>query len=347
MSAIGGAGFDRNQDATVYVGDLDSQVEDALLWELFVQAGPVVSVHIPKDKLTAQSMGFGFVEFKSEIDAEYAVKVLNMVKLFGKPMKVNKSAKDRDALEVGANLFLGNLDAEVDEKLLYDTFSAFGTITNTPKVMRDPETGNSRGFGFVNFDSFEASDAAIEAMSGQFLCNKPITVCYALKKDSKTERHGTAAERLLAARRPAVLSSVSIRPNQFFAAAAGGEATGQGFVAPPPPPPPPSSLGGFAPPPGMPPPGMPPPPPPGSFGLPPGMAVPPPPPPPPRSSGPPPGAAGFAPPNFAPPPSFGAPPGMGVPPPFARPNFPPGMPPPPPLLGGFAQPASALSLIHI
>ena len=34
-------------------------------------------------------------------------------------------------------------------QLLYDTFSAFGVIVNTPKIMRDPETGNSRGFGFV------------------------------------------------------------------------------------------------------------------------------------------------------------------------------------------------------
>lgn len=30
------------------------------------------------------------------------------------------------------------------------------------QIMRDPETGNSRGFGFISYDSFEASDAAIE-----------------------------------------------------------------------------------------------------------------------------------------------------------------------------------------
>jgi splicing factor 3B subunit 4 len=40
-------------------------------------------------------------------------------------------------------------------QLLYDTFSAFGVIVNTPKIMRDPETGNSRGFGFVSYDCFE------------------------------------------------------------------------------------------------------------------------------------------------------------------------------------------------
>lgn len=32
------------------------------------------------------------------------------------------------------------------------------------QIMRDPETGNSRGFGFISYDSFEASDAAIEVI---------------------------------------------------------------------------------------------------------------------------------------------------------------------------------------
>lgn len=81
--------------------------------------------------------------------------------------------------------------SEVDEKLLYDTFSAFGVIAQTPKIMRDPDTGNSRGFGFVSYDTFEASDAAIEAMNGQFLCNRPISVTYAYKKDTKGERYAT------------------------------------------------------------------------------------------------------------------------------------------------------------
>jgi splicing factor 3B subunit 4 len=33
--------MERNQDATVYVGDIDTQVNEALLWELMLQAGPV------------------------------------------------------------------------------------------------------------------------------------------------------------------------------------------------------------------------------------------------------------------------------------------------------------------
>ncbi|KAM7520221.1 hypothetical protein LguiB_019183 [Lonicera macranthoides] len=143
-----------------------------------------------------------------------AIKVLNMIKLYGKPIRVNKASQDKKSLDVGANLFVGNLDPDVDEKLLYDTFSAFGVIVTNPKIMRDPDTGNSRGFGFISYDSFEASDAAIEAMNGQYLCNRQITVSYAYKKDTKGERHGTPAERVLAASNPGAQKS---RPHTLFA----------------------------------------------------------------------------------------------------------------------------------
>uniref|UniRef100_A0A8C7PRU8 Splicing factor 3B subunit 4 n=1 Tax=Oncorhynchus mykiss TaxID=8022 RepID=A0A8C7PRU8_ONCMY len=205
---------ERNQDATVYVGGLDEKVAEPLLWELFLQAGPVVNTHMPKDRVTGQHQGYGFVEFLSEEDADYAIKIMNMIKLYGKPIRVNKASAHNKNLDVGANIFIGNLDPEIDEKLLYDTFSAFGVILQTPKIMRDPDTGNSKGYAFINYASFDASDAAIEAMNGQYLCNRPITVSYAFKKDSKGERHGSAAERLLAAQNPL---SQADRPHQLFA----------------------------------------------------------------------------------------------------------------------------------
>ncbi|KAH1231455.1 Splicing factor 3B subunit 4 [Glycine max] len=211
---LGQHAAERNQDATAYVGNLDPQISEELLWELFVQAGPVVNVYVPKDRVTNQHQGYGFVEFRSEEDADYAIKVLNMIKLYGKPIRVNKASQDKKSLDVGANLFIGNLDPDVDEKLLYDTFSAFGVIVTNPKIMRDPDTGNSRGFGFISYDSFEASDSAIEAMNGQYLCNRQITVSYAYKKDTKGERHGTPAERVLAASNPTTQKS---RPHTLFA----------------------------------------------------------------------------------------------------------------------------------
>lgn len=189
----------KNQEATCYIGNLDEKATDAIVWELFVQVAPVVSLFIPKDRVNQTHNGFGFIELASEGDADYAAKVLNGVKLFGKSIRVNRASADRRNLDIGANLFIGNLDPLVDESQLQETFRSFGNVLSV-KVAREAEgTGPSRGFGFVSFDSFEAADAAIESMNGQFLCNRPITVNYAFKKDGKGERHGTAAERLLAA----------------------------------------------------------------------------------------------------------------------------------------------------
>jgi len=261
----------------------------------------VVNVHMPKDRVSLNHQGYGFVEFISEDDADYAIRILNMIKLYGKPVRVNKASAHQKNLDVGANVFIGNLDPEVDEKLLYDTFSAFGVILQTPKIMRDPESGNSKGFAFVNYASFEASDAAIDAMNGQYLCNRPISVSYAFKKDSKGERHGSAAERLLAAQNPLTQTD---RPNQLFADA---PPPSQPPAMPPPPPPPVVMPPHMMNPMNMPPPGMPP-----------NMGMPPPPP----SQFPPMPPMAWGLPNSWPP--------MPPPPPGPPHHFPTGFAPPPP-----------------
>ena len=185
-----------------------------------MQVGPVIDAHMPKDKISGTHQSYGFVEFRTEEDADYAVKVLSMTKLYSKSLRVTKASADKARVEIGANLFIGNLAPEVDEKVLYDTFSAFGLMVMPPKVMRDPESGVPKGFGFVNFDSFEASDLAIECMNGQFLGSRQVVVQYAFKRDSVGERHGGMAERLLAASRPGAGSSTG-RPHTLFATAPG------------------------------------------------------------------------------------------------------------------------------
>lgn len=207
----------RNPDATVFVGNLDERIDDDILWELLNQCGPVNQVYIPKDKVSGKHQGYGFVEFRGEDDAEYAMKIMNMVKVFDKPIKVNAVNHEKRKRDVGANLFIGNLSPEVDEKVLFDTFSAFGGILGPPKIMRDAETTESKGAGFVSFETFAQSDLALECMNGQFLCGNVITVKYAMKKDGGKEKHGSAAERALAAH----MQPAKFIPHTMFSAGAG------------------------------------------------------------------------------------------------------------------------------
>ena len=120
----------------------------------------MLNVHFPRDKITNEHAAYGFVEFKNEEDADYSIKIMHMIKLFGRPIKVNKASQDKRTQEVGANIFIGNLGDNVDEKMLRDVFSAFGIVIST-KIMRDCETGSSKKFGFVSYDNFDSSDLAI------------------------------------------------------------------------------------------------------------------------------------------------------------------------------------------
>jgi len=190
---------EQNKDATVYVGNIDERFTQELLTELMTQVGPVRQVHMPLDRVSRIHQGYGFVEYDTPASAEYAAKVLNGIRVWGKPIRVNKASADKQkTVDIGAELFINNLDPQVDEKILYDTFSQFGQILRQPNIVRD-ENNISKGYGFVSFDSFEASDAALSTMNGQYLLSKAIAVDYAYKKDGKGERHGDEAERRLAA----------------------------------------------------------------------------------------------------------------------------------------------------
>ncbi|RKP02235.1 hypothetical protein CXG81DRAFT_6360, partial [Caulochytrium protostelioides] len=218
---------ERNQDASVFVGNLDERVTDDLISELLTQAGPVVNVHLPKDRITGQHQGYGFVEFASEQDAEYAIRIMSLIKLYGRPLRINRASQDAPAtLDVGATLFVGNLDPSTTDDDLQAAFSAFGHLIHPPRIARDPTTGESKGYGFVSYADFESSDAAIAAMDGQFLQNAALAVHYAYKRgpDGQTvtangggERHGSAAERLLAAQARLAQGAVRFVPNTRFA----------------------------------------------------------------------------------------------------------------------------------
>lgn len=82
---------------TVWVGNLDSRVSEELLWELFLQAGPLESVRIPKDYKTGKLRNFAFVVFQHEVSVPYVMELMNQIKLFDSPLRIclkNKPSND-------------------------------------------------------------------------------------------------------------------------------------------------------------------------------------------------------------------------------------------------------------
>jgi len=62
------------------------------------------NVHLPKDRISQSHQGFGFCEFLTEEDAEYACKIMNQIKLFGKPIRVNKVSSRSDIHAIHADI---------------------------------------------------------------------------------------------------------------------------------------------------------------------------------------------------------------------------------------------------
>jgi RNA recognition motif-containing protein len=72
-------------------------------------------------------------------------------------------------------LYVGNLSYNVTDDELRDAFSAHGGV-NSARVVEDRETGESRGFGFVEMGSASEGQAAIERMNGFALKGRPLRV---------------------------------------------------------------------------------------------------------------------------------------------------------------------------
>ncbi|THG21827.1 hypothetical protein TEA_001433 [Camellia sinensis var. sinensis] len=105
-----------------------------------------------------------------------ALEVLNFTPLNGTPIRV--------MCESGpGNIFIKNLDKAIDRQALHDTFSSFGNILSC-RVATDP-SGQSKGYGFVQYDSEEAAQKAIETLNGMLLNDKQVYVGPFLQKQER------------------------------------------------------------------------------------------------------------------------------------------------------------------
>ena len=179
--------------ASLYVGDLHSDVTEAMLYEKFSPVGPVLSIWVCRDMITRRSLGYAYVNFQQPADAERALDTMNFDVINEKPIRIMWWQSDPSLRKSGVgNVFIKNLDKSIDNKALYDTFSAFGNILSC-KVVCD-ENG-SKGYAFVHFETQEAADKAIEKMNGLLLNDRKVFVGrFKSRKEREAELGAKAKE---------------------------------------------------------------------------------------------------------------------------------------------------------
>ncbi|KAJ0804648.1 hypothetical protein HanPI659440_Chr02g0040491 [Helianthus annuus] len=184
VAAAAGGGNQSFGTTSIYVGDLEANVTDSQLYDLFNQVGQVVSVRVCRDLSTRRSLGYGYVNYSNPNDAARAIDVLNFTAVNGKAIRIMYSHRDPSVRKSGtANIFIKNLDKSIDNKALHDTFSSFGNILSC-KIATDG-TGQSKGYGFVQFETEEAAQTAIDKLNGMLINDKQVYVGHFLRKQER------------------------------------------------------------------------------------------------------------------------------------------------------------------
>lgn len=179
--------------ASLYVGDLHADITEAMLFEKFSAIGPVLSIRVCRDVISRRSLGYAYVNFQQPADAERVLDTMNFDLIKGRPIRIMWSQRDPSLRKSGVgNVFIKNLDKQIDNKAMYDTFSAFGNILSC-KVATD-ETGQSKGYGFVHFETEEAANLSIERVNGMLLNEKKVFVGRFIPRKEREKELGEKAK---------------------------------------------------------------------------------------------------------------------------------------------------------
>ncbi|CAN6465145.1 unnamed protein product [Victoria cruziana] len=187
-----------NDGGRLYVGNLPYSITSPRLSEIFGEAGKVVAAEVVCERTPERrSRGFGFVTMASTEEANEAIKMFNGSQLGGRTMKVNFPEiprggeravvgprirrSSRAFVDTPYKIYAGNLAWTLTSDGLRSAFEAQSGLVGA-KVVYERDSGKSRGFGFVSFQSREDAESALANVNGAELEGRPLRLNPAFEK---------------------------------------------------------------------------------------------------------------------------------------------------------------------
>ncbi|POM68113.1 Nucleolin [Phytophthora palmivora] len=176
---------------TLWMGDIQMHWDETFIASLFASAVEQPVVKLIRDKVTGYPAGYGFLEFPTQRGAQQVLEAYNgqLIPNTMHRFRMNWGAGGR-RIETSDDhsIFVGDLAPDVTDELLLTTFSARFTTVRGAKVVMDPVTRMSKGFGFVRFGSKEEADQALQTMNGVYCSSRPMRVSVATERNKTRQQ---------------------------------------------------------------------------------------------------------------------------------------------------------------
>ncbi|KAI9260643.1 hypothetical protein BDA99DRAFT_439455 [Phascolomyces articulosus] len=185
---------------TIFVMQLAARLTSRELEDFFSQAGRVRDARIISDRNSRRSKGVGYVEFYEEESVQNALG-LSGQKLLGIPVLVQMSEAEKNRLALqnqnnaGATqeptfqrLYVGSIHFSLTEEDLRQIFEPFGPL-DFVNLHKDPETGRSKGYAFIQYTRAADGRQALDKMNGFDLAGRNLKVGLVTDKPGTQVNH--------------------------------------------------------------------------------------------------------------------------------------------------------------
>ncbi|XP_023364930.1 RNA-binding protein 39 [Otolemur garnettii] len=170
---------------TVFCMQLAARIRPRDLEAFFSTVGKVRDVRMISDRNARRSKGIAYVEFVDVSSVPLAIGLTGQ-RVFGVPILVRASQAEKNRAAAMANnlqkgragpmrLYVGSLHLNITEAMLRGIFEPFGRLESI-QLMKDSETGRSKGYGFITFSDSECAKKALEQLNGLELAGRPMKV---------------------------------------------------------------------------------------------------------------------------------------------------------------------------